>query len=46
MFGGLVGGAGCVGGQEEELMGCSLDDFRALAINADQWMIAAQDERE
>ena len=26
MFGELVGGAGCVGGQEKEWMGCFLDD--------------------
>ena len=46
MFGGLVGGAGCVGGQEKEWMGCFLDDLRAFAINDDQWTTAAQDERE
>ena len=28
MFGELVGGAGCVGGQEKEWMGCFLDDLR------------------
>ena len=37
----LVGGAGCVGGQEKEWMGCYLDDFRAFGINADQWTTAA-----
>ena len=37
MFGELVGGAGCVGGQEKELMGCFLDDLRAFGINTDQW---------
>ena len=46
MFGELVGGAGCVGGQQKEWMGCLLDDFRALGINADQWTTAAQDEGE
>ena len=46
MFGELVGGAGCVGGQEKELMGCFLDDLRAFGINADQWTTAAQDEGE
>ena len=46
MFGEMVGGAGCVGGQEKEWMGCFLDDFRAFGINADQWTTAAQDERE
>ena len=46
MFGGLVGGAGCVGGQEEEWMECFLDDLRALGINADQWTTATQDEGE
>ena len=43
IFAELVVGAGCVGGQEKEWMGCLLDDFRALAINADQWTTAAQD---
>ena len=36
MFGGLMGNAGCVGGQEKEWMGCLLDDLRAFEINADQ----------
>ena len=44
MFGELVGGAGCVGGQEKEWMGCFLDGLRAFGINADQWTTAAQDE--
>ena len=35
MFGEMMGGAGCVGGQEKEWMGCFLDDFRAFGINAD-----------
>ena len=42
----LVGGAGCVGGQKKEWMGCFLDDLRAFGINADQWTTAAQDEGE
>ena len=46
MFGELVGGAGCVGGQEKEWMGCFLDDLRASGINADRWTTAAQDEGE
>ena len=46
MLGKLVGGAGCVGGQEKECMGCFLDDLRAFGINADQWTTAAQDEGE
>ena len=46
MFGELVGGAGCVGGQEKEWMGCYLDDLRAFGIHADQWTTAAQDEGE
>ena len=46
MFGELVGGAGCVGGQKKERMGCFLDDLRAFGINADQWTTAAQDEGE
>ena len=46
MFGELVGGTGCVGGQEKEWMGCFLDDLRAFGINADQWATAAQDEGE
>ena len=45
MFGEMVRGAGCVGGQEKGWMGCFLDDLRALGINADQWTTAAaQDE--
>ena len=35
VFGELVGGAGCVGGQEKECMGCFLDDLRAFGIIAD-----------
>ena len=46
MFGELVGGAGCVGGQEQEWMDCFLDDLIAFGIKADQWTTAAQDERE
>ena len=46
MFGEMVGGAGCVGGQEKERMGCFLDNLRAFGINTDQWTTAAQDERE
>ena len=46
MFGEMVGGAGCVGGQGKEWMGCFLDDLRAFGINADQWTTAAQDEGE
>ena len=44
MFGESVGGAGCVGGQEKEWMGCFLDDLSAFGINANQWTAAAQDE--
>ena len=44
MFEEMVGGAGCVGGQKKEWMGCFLDDLRAFGINADQWTTAAQDE--
>ena len=46
MFGEMMRGAGCVGGQELEWMGCFLDDLRAFGINADQWTTAAQDEGE
>ena len=46
MFGELVGGAGCVGGQENKWMGCLLDDLRSFGIKADQWMTAAQYEGE
>ena len=46
MFGEMVGGADCVGGQEKEWMGCFLDDLRAFGINAYQWATAAQDEGE
>ena len=46
IFGELVGGSGCGDGKEKEWEGCSLDDFRAFGINADQWTTAAQDEGE
>ena len=46
MFGELVGGAGCGGGQDKRWMRCVLDDLRAFGINADQWATAAQDEGE
>ena len=46
IVGELVGGVGCVRGQEKEWMGCFLDDLRAFGINADQWTTAAQDEGE
>ena len=46
MFGEMVRGAGCVGDQEKEWMGCFLDDLRAFDINADQWTTAAQDKEE
>ena len=39
-----MGGAGCVGGQGKEWMGCFLDDLRAFGINADRWTTAVQDE--
>ena len=32
MFGELVGGAGCVGGQGKGWMGCFLDDLKAFGI--------------
>ena len=44
IFGELVGGADCVGGQEKESMESFLEDLRAFGINADQWTTAAQDE--
>ena len=40
------GGAGCVGGQVKEWMGCLLDDLGAFGINADHWTTAAQDKGE
>ena len=46
IFGELVGGAGCVGGQEKECTGCFLDDLRAFGINANHWTTAAQDKGE
>ena len=46
MFGEMVGGAACVGGQEKEWMECFLDDLRAFGINnADQWTTAAHPGR-
>ena len=46
MFGEMVGGAGCVGGQEKEWMGCLLDNLRAFGVNADEWTTAAQGKGE
>ncbi|CAN0347479.1 unnamed protein product [Ascophyllum nodosum] len=46
MFAEVMTGAGCVGGQEKECMGCFLDDLRTFGINADQWTTTAQDEGE
>ena len=46
MFGEMVGGAGCVGGQGKGWMGCFLDDLRAFGINSNQWTTVAQDEGE
>ena len=46
MFVELVRGAGIVGGQETEWMGCFPDDLRVFGINADHWTTAAQDEGE
>ena len=43
MFGELVGGVGCVGGQEKEWLGSVLEDLRAFGINAYPCMAAAQD---
>ena len=39
-----MGGAGCVGGQGKEWMGCLLDDLRGFGINVDKWTTTAQDE--
>ena len=36
MFRRVMGGAGCVRGQEKEWTGCLLDDLRVFGINADQ----------
>ena len=44
VFGELVGGAGCVGGQENEWMGYLLDDLRAFGIDANQRTTEVQDE--
>ena len=46
MFGRVVGGENCEGGQEKEWTGCLLDDLRVFDINAEQWTTAAQDEGE
>ena len=42
----LMGGEGCVEGQEKEWTRCFLDDLKAFGINTDQWTTAAQDEGE
>ena len=39
VFGELVGGVGCVAGQEKNWMGCFPDDLRAFGINTDEWTI-------
>ena len=44
MFRELVEGAGCVGSQKKQWMGCFLDDLRSFGINADQWATEARDE--
>ena len=46
MFGEVLGGTGCVGGQEKEWMRSFLDDPRAFGISADKWTTAAPDEGE
>ena len=46
IFGEIVGGGGCVGGQEKEWMGCFMDDLKAFGVNADQWATATQDDEE
>ena len=33
LFGEMVGAAGCVRSQEKELMGCFLDNLRAIGIS-------------
>ena len=45
MFVEMVGGAGCMGGQEKEWMGCFLDDLRAFGINADQGRLQPRTRR-
>ena len=42
----LVGGAGCVRGQEKLWIGCLLDNLRALSVITNQWKNTAQDEGE
>ena len=42
----LVGGEGCVRGQQNVWIGCLLDNLRALSVNTDQWTTTAQDEGE
>ena len=39
-------GAGYVGGQKKESMGCFLDDFRSFDIHAHQCTTEAQDKGE
>lgn len=39
----LLGGLVFVKGQEEEMMRCCLDDLKAIGIQTNRWMIAAQD---
>ena len=46
MFGEMLEGAGCVGGQEKDWMVCFQDDLRAFGINAGHLTTATQDEVE
>ena len=46
IFGETERGAGCVGGQEKQWIGCFQDDFRDFGINVGQRTTAAQDEGE
>ena len=42
----VMGGAGCMGAQGNELIGCLLDDLRSFIINANQRTTSAHDKGE
>ena len=44
LFGELVRGTGCVGGQKKECMGCFLDDLNFFGTNGEQSTTASKRE--
>ena len=46
MFGEVVGGVGCVAGQDKKCIGSFLGDLRVFGISANLWTTAAQNKGE